>query len=383
MNFEGRVLIDLPRRPGSPVAVELARPGDINRVLCGQTPPSALQLLPAVYAVCAIAQSHAAVCALEQAMGVSVSPATANARKALTAMETLREHLLRIALDWPGFIGTAPRGADIRPVMTTVARLSKALFGNQPAFAPGNEAHPDRDAAMAIVDEAEALLEAEVFAEPLQWWRARTTGADIEEWLATANTVASGVLHRVTSDGWSTVGATPAVCLQRLSSVAVRRWLQTGRLEDLIRTGSAQRPVPETTVYSRHIEDPMLAAFSGNGLAPRLFARLVELARLPSELRMLIGEQKHDAEPMLDADGFGWSAIDAARGLLVHAAQMQDGVIANYRILPPTRWNFDCEGVAKRCLSTLSNCDEGEKLRQAHLIVNAIDPCVAHNIRMH
>lgn len=385
MNLEGRVLIDLPRAAGSPVRVEFARPGDICAILRGRTAAEVLSLIPAVYSICATAQSHAAVSALEQASGIAVSPMTKDARKALTGMETLREHLLRIALDWPGFLFERPRGANVRQAMAMVPSLKEALFGTPAAFELGREATPNAAEALKVIAEAETLLVEEVFAEPLEHWLERAAAGEIEAWAGSAKTVAARLFDSILQDGSVRSGETSMATVPLPSANGIRVWLQQKDPNQLPIADSPAKFVPETTLYSRRANDPVVAALKGSGLGPRFVARLVELARLPDELRSLINNDDNQVRPAPAGDGFGWSAIEAARGLLIHAVELRDGCIADYRVLPPTRWNFDADGVAKRCLSELdfsanNSCDE--LLRQANLIVNAIDPCVAHEVRV-
>lgn len=385
MNLEGRVMIDLPRTAGLPVKVEFARPGDICALLRGRTATEALELIPAVYSICATAQAHAAVTALEQASGVAVSPKTQKARKALTGMETLREHLLRIALDWPGFLDELPRGSNVRSAMALVPRLTQALFKCASAFTLGREACPDPAEAQDVIDKAEALLAAEVFAQPLNDWLERTEAGELAAWADEGSTVAARLVANVVQASTERAVNGLPVALSMPLDDDIKDWL---RDQDQTRlpTNTATQLVPETTLYSRRISDPAVSALTGSELQARLIARLVELARLPGELQALIAEDDANIPAARQTDGFGWSAIEAARGLLIHAVQLRDGRIVDYRVLPPTRWNFDAEGVAKRCLTKLDftrGDDDAALLRQANLIVNAIDPCVGHEVRVH
>ena len=51
--------------------------------------------------------------------------------------------------------------------------------------------------------------------------------------------------------------------------------------------------------------------------------------------------------------------------------------------LPPTNVNFAPGGIAAECLAQLAADNDGERLGLASLVVNAIDPCVAYDVRMH
>ncbi len=373
--MEGRVIIDLPR--GAPAEVSFTEPGDIGGLLCGRKPEEALALVPLVYALCGTAQSQAAVTALENALGVAASSRSRAARDALTAMETLREHSLRIALDWPGFLELPPQAERLRPVMELLPALTAALFGGQAPFALGAEAAPDKAAALRVIDAAEVLLVREVFGEPLDRWRARRGWDGLRSWAREGGSLAGRLLTTVIEAGWRDAGAVAARPLAVPAAEDLRAWLTRGD-ELPLAAGAA---LPETTPFSRNLGDPLLAGLESGGLAARLTARLVELARLPAALRALVEGETIASPQASRSDGFGFAAVEAARGLLIHAAELRDGAVARYRILPPTRWNFDAAGIARRCLCELAAGDAAARRRQAELLVNAVDPCVRHEVR--
>jgi hypothetical protein len=373
--LEGRVVIDLPR--GAPARVAFTEPGDIGGLLRGRRPEEALALVPLVYALCGTAQSHAAASALESALGITPSPSTQAARAALTAMETLREHSLRIALDWPGFLDLPPQGGRLRPVMDLLPRLTAALFGGEALFALGAEAAPDKPAALQAIDAAEDLLVREIFGEPLDDWRARRGWDGLRTWAQESGSLAGQLLASVNTAGWRETGAVAARPLAVPAAEDLRAWLTSGNDLPL----AADAILPETTPFSRNLDDPLLASLESGGLAARLAARLVELARLPAALRALVQGETTPTSHVAAGQGFGFAAVEAARGLLIHAVELRDGAVARYRILPPTRWNFDAAGIARRCLSELAAGDAAARRRQADLLVNAVDPCVRHEVR--
>ncbi|HBQ37055.1 MAG TPA: Ni,Fe-hydrogenase I large subunit, partial [Rhodobacteraceae bacterium] len=59
---------------------------------------------------------------------------------------------------------------------------------------------------------------------------------------------------------------------------------------------------------------------------------------------------------------------------LIHMARMENGLIADYKILAPTEWNFHPDGVASQALAGLVP-------DQARALVEAIDPCVDFEVR--
>ncbi|MCP4934253.1 MAG: Ni,Fe-hydrogenase I large subunit, partial [bacterium] len=88
-------------------------------------------------------------------------------------------------------------------------------------------------------------------------------------------------------------------------------------------------------------------------------------------------------EDGLEREGFGLAQVEAARGRLVHLAQVDQGIVRAYTILAPTEWNFHPQGVAARALTRIGkDSDDGARFR-AGMLVKAIDPCVAFKVRLH
>lgn len=373
---EGHVHIELSRRPGHAAKVSYDQPGVIGHLLCGKSPSDATQIIPRLYSVCGTAQAYAAVTALERALGVEADAQTAGARAALTAMETLREHVLRIAFDWPGFCNEAPRVAEVADVMKLGAALANALFSAAPPFGIGAQAMPDNAALEQVVARARNLLEGQIFGEPTEIWQARLGMTAFAEWATAEKTIAARLFAGILRDSCFTAGSAPAQPLLPPPADKIRDWLFSADDTSLMQTSL----IPETTLFTRNLHDPMMASIGGDGLGARLLARLVELAQLPERIRSLASGK--GATPVIQEleRGAGASAVEAARGLLIHAVALHDGLIQGYAILPPTRWNFDANGIAARCLSAIEVFDEASRLRQAYLIVNAIDPCVHYEV---
>jgi Ni,Fe-hydrogenase I large subunit len=111
-------------------------------------------------------------------------------------------------------------------------------------------------------------------------------------------------------------------------------------------------------------------------------ARLVDLALIPARTRRLIGG-KGSATKGGREDGKGWSRVRTARGDLLHAAALSDGKVLRYAIVQPTRWNFDGRGAAARCLADLAAAGTAvSRRRRAELLIDALDPCVAYDLRI-
>jgi hypothetical protein len=120
---------------------------------------------------------------------------------------------------------------------------------------------------------------------------------------------------------------------------------------------------------------------SGSTAASRLRARYEELPQLATALRddatlMQLGWLKQVR--VGENSGLAW--LQTSRGLLIHYAQVKNGVVADYRIVAPTEWNFHPRGAYARGLTGQPAASLEEARRHAELLLLALDPCVEHEI---
>ncbi len=377
MSIEGRVTIDLGADGASAVRVEYHAPLQIAGLVRGKTPQVAAAIFPLIYSVCGNAQAHAAALALEAAGGITGDPATANARAILTALESWRESLLRVVADWPATLGEPADLSAARPAMNYLAHMKAALFDDGDPFALGAVAVPDQRNVLAIVAEAEQLAGELVFGEASERFLARRGQSGLLDWAQAQATPAAAFLLKLTNSGWADEAAIDAASLELPQAPGdIGQWLAFARGE---RSDFDIAAVPETTLYSRRRNEQPVAGLRSGAMGARYVARLAELARLPVEMRDLVtGRARPDACSGM-AGGHGIAVVEAARGLLTHAVRLEAGRVADYRVVSPTDWNFHTRGIAARCLATLG--DREDRIEMAHLVVRAIDPCVAYEMR--
>ncbi|MEW5963591.1 MAG: nickel-dependent hydrogenase large subunit [Pseudomonadota bacterium] len=386
MSFEGRVTIDVRRGEAPVVRVSFTQPGDVTRALLGKTPAEAQTIVPALYALCGKAQAHAARLALDAAEGRTPGIAELTGLQCLTDMESLRENTLRIALDWPRLLGERADPAGLKPLMRLVSDLESVLRSGDDARAGDAGKGFARDSVLRVIDAAERLLAELVFGEPLAHWQARLDADAVCAWAAQGRTPAGRLVHHIHSQGKAEAGSIFLHRLAPLDGHAVLAWLAAGSEQALpLMSG---RPVPETTLLARHAGDRRLARVtangqSGHGLWARLTARLIELSELPAHMRDLLCGRLAPCAGRALGEATGMGEVTAARGTLMHVAAVEDGRITRYRVLAPTRWNFDADGVASRAVESIA-VEHGEDAKMlAELMVNAIDPCVAYSVGVH
>lgn len=428
MKLEGQVTIDLagipdaasPRRERS-LLVRFDQPGKIETALKGKTPQQALDMISVLFTLCGMAQKFASHTALSMAMGAPINPAEQARRQALVEMESLREHFLRIMLDWPGFIGAGAQekknaAASVAPAMRFVARLKKILFPDGKAFAllqkgQGEMAIPMQGKAEALVDESAALLADLVFGMTPEKWLKLVSSEQIENWAQNSDTVAASFITSLMDHkADDTAPDGPSFTPEKINGAlvpAIKAWLEAkGKKADdeaIIFAGSQSGKqgdlfdarMPETTPFSRNCNHPIVKAAcqnrQANALLARHLARLVELAGLPVRMHRLLADGSVFEQTGTEGQGgFGWSHVAAARGSLIHGVQLDDSSdVARYRILPPTRLNFAGNGIAAQLIGHLcqKRAYQGQDVqtetslrRQIDLIVNAIDPCVGYQV---
>lgn len=431
----GRLQIHLHRQPeGLAVTIHSSRLTGASRVFIGKDLTTTVRTLPSLFSVCATAQAVACVTAGEAALGIRPHPRALAARLLLVDLETMREHLWRLLLDWPRFLGAGPRGAAMAQVMGTCDQVRRALAANGDPLLPGAaDLQPDAAAAAGALMALTAITVREVLGQPPGDWLATTTNHQaLRHWARTSDTPAARLIDLVNCQGWAGLGRSPVVVLPPLTLAELDARLSGPGAEAFIAAPLWEGAAAESTPFARQLNQPLVADLDrelGNGLLPRLAAQLVELAallvELPRRLAALANGAHPDAppddhpryppddhpdnrpddypdnpcdDPVLGAAiqshagwrdllaegrmpaGTGLAQVQAARGLLVHRLTLELGRLTDYRILAPTEWNFHPQGAAALGLATLPATNDATLHRLAGLFITALDPCVAYDI---
>ena len=439
----GRLQIHLHRQTGGlGVRIQSSRLTNASRVFIGKDLRATLATLPRLFSVCATAQTVACVAAGEAALGLRPHPRVLATRLLLVDLETVREHLWRLLLDWPRFLGEGPQGPAMAQVMAAFDQGRRALTANDDPLRPGAglgavairadgattadaatapadataapadatappAAAPTAATATANADAAAALTALSAIASrqvlgqaPDEWLATVGNLQALRHWARTGDTAAARLIDLVDRQGWAGLGRSPVAVLPPLTLAALDARLSGPGAEAFIAAPRWQGTAAESTPFSRQLNQPLVADLArelGNGLLPRLAAQLVELSSLLVELpRRLVALTEADpsaevvpahAEPLAGrhagaapSPGTGLAQVQAARGLLVHRLTVEQGRLADYRILAPTEWNFHPQGAAALGLATLPATDEATLRRLAGLFITALDPCVAYDI---
>jgi coenzyme F420-reducing hydrogenase alpha subunit len=342
------------------VSIHSTRPVAAHRLLEGQAVEEVLRRVPLLFSICGRAQGVAAAEAIEAARGLRAGEAVRLERERAIAGECLQEYCWRMLIDLPALLGEAARPGELADLRRRIAAA--------------DEAFKWADVAVA----AEELIERAVFdMSPGAWLKLRP--AALEAWLARGGSPTPRLLAR----------------LRRLrlgGEFGLLPWLEEADLPALAarlesEPDFAQRPnwqgrPAETGALARQRAHPAVVrevAQHGATAAARMLARLLELAQLPEQLREARAGGIRSVSPR---PGTGIAAVETARGTLLHWVELAAGQVLRYRIVAPTEWNFHPEGAFARGLTGCPVRSETEARGAAGLLAHALDPCVAHEIRI-
>jgi len=384
MSIEGnlKIRLEIGHAAANRVSIESNRPVHASRVFCGKDIAESLNLIPLLFSICATAQACAGVRACEQALGLNVSAKTERLRDLLVNMETLREHLWRILLDWPSFIDRNPDQPAVAEIVAIQRGYRLGLCPESDLFQPGGaECCPVRTDLSTWIGRLSNLLQQAVFGRPVARWLEIAGQPALAGWAASETTVAAAMIDGILRAGWSGVGACHSMALPPLLDRPLHQAMQKAAfIERPQWSGQCCESSSAVRVDSSLLRS--LKREHGNGLLVRLVARMTELAFLSEQLLPEVdaGDNDHPgAEGRVNNPGIGQAS--AARGQLVHRVELAGDRIASYRILAPTEWNFHPQGVVVQALSSLQG-DRDQVQRQARLLINAIDPCVTYQLQI-
>ena len=361
------------------VTISSSRPLAASRLFEGKTIDDTLGLVPLLFNVCGQAQRTAAVRAIESAQGTAAGVEVEHARDRLVQLETLREHLWRVLLEWPGFCGAAPASGSMSLLMGRIEAAKWAIDGqgtlctrpglDRPAGA-GGALPRELGALRGIV--AEHVLGI----DPARWLDAGAP--ELSRWIAHTDTPAAQLLRFVYSRDWEAIGQTESHAMPALAAEALLAVLDGPDAAAFIAEPTLGEGSIETGPGARQQRHPLIVALRerhGQGLITRLAARLVEIAQITLDL------------PLGDADtpagmAPGLAQLEAARGRLVHRVVLDGGRIQRYRILAPTEWNFGPDGPAVQALRGIAQVPPTGVRAQAELLIHAIDPCVGYKLEV-
>jgi len=390
-NIEGQINIDIfPQRTnGASVEVTSSRPVQAAKVFIGKTPEDVLSIVPLLFSVCGTAQTRAALTCIEQHLHIEADPAVETARDMLVLLENAKEHLMRIFLDWPKLFDLKDDSKHLPYLCKLISEFKPALFQKGLAFTLDSKLDIDNKKLNRLIDTLEEYLHDHVFHCSTQNWLAHQDIKGLCEWAGQSRNIAAQSINVICKQGWASQGSINYQQLPELESRQLVKQLKADDADEFIARPVWQGSCYETTTLTRQFEHPLIQSLHQKfqaTLITRWVARLVELARIPQQLhamqkQLIDKEQNTQRQPAVSQAGL--SQIETARGRLIHHVEIDKGTISNYQILAPTEWNFHPRGLIAQNLSAINTDDENELDQLAHILINAIDPCVGYQLRIH
>ena len=375
---EGRLDIRVDTVHGE-VGIRSSRPLAASRLFEGKTIDQTLGLVPLLFNVCGQAQRTAAVRAIESAQRTGATPAVERDRDLLVQLETLREHLWRVLLEWPRFYGADPASGPMSLLMARIAAARQALDAEGLLCTrPGlDHAEGSSEAANRELQALRGLVAEHVLGlDPARW---AEIGADgLSNWAETTATPAARLLRFVYREGWAAIGRTSTRAMPDLDATALCGRLDAADADAFIAEPTLDGEALETGPAARQNTHPLVSALRerhGSGLIQRLAARLVEIASITLDLPVAAARAPA-------ATPAGLAQLEAARGRLCHRVVLDGARIQRYRILAPTEWNFGPDGPAVQALRGITDPRPGRARLQAELLIHAIDPCVGYKLEL-
>jgi hypothetical protein len=380
MPIEGEIAVRIDRAAGrvARVTIRSTRPLATARVVVGRRVGEAARLVPRLYSVCANAQGAASASALAAARGQPPSPSSLAAQAFAVALENLQEDLRRLLMDIPRVLGELPQVAPVATARRSFAPVLSVLPGtiDADAVTPDARRHATDAAIDAVADH--------VLGEAPSRFAARSDADALERWAREAATAPARVLRAVLDRdgrlGASDVPTLPSMTRERVEATLLPSLAADAAFPAAPRVDGAPR---ETGALARMAAHPAIAAFvsrHGRGVASRLAARVGDVARTSAALAENATPARIDA--WATRDGAGVALVETARGLLLHRAEVRGDTVTGYGVVAPTEWNFQPGGPLERSLAGLDAADAQALHRDAALVVQSLDPCVACGIEV-
>lgn len=279
--------------------------------------------------------------------------------------ECLREHVRRLALDWPtlwqqaGIVGVSPHLAKVL--------LDQALQG--PVLSPAFALAGQRDAARHWLEQNWLEQSAE------SWW---------SDWCVDGWTAWRRWLHRARGPLTTCLRAVQeAEPLADWQPAAVRALPGADALDLRILAAASPGEAPRwqgqachTGPWSR-LMARQLWPQEASGLSGLIAARLIETVVLCLERPE---PWLHWQAQSLDAQ-HAVACMDTARGLLVYRLQIEDTRVVACDVHAPTDWNLHPEGDCAQALVRIAAHTRDAELPAALcLLMSAFDPCTPYRV---
>lgn len=351
-------------RPGITGHRPILQPGRLARLVQGHPDPQLPELLGSVFTLCA----HAHMRTSRHVLGLA---AMAQDAPVFHLLETARDHLRSMALDWPAWL----------PEPVTGSASLRWLAGCPLALA-GPLRAPNEDAAWKALAALHAWLAHSVLQTDTDSWLARHRPSDaLAKWcqeqasrLLPAHCLAywlgSALPEHYATPVLDVLHPDPARQSRQLLALGQCIAKQVDFAQYPTWQGQCAENGPWTRLRHRAV-----------GINPtfslRLASRWVDLLEITCATPDSASDQVLSSGTLALGDGQTLAWCEMARGLLLHWCQRDSsGAVQDYKVIAPTEWNFHPQGTLARTVSALRADDR----RTAKALAAAFDPCVACSV---
>lgn len=370
MSIEGKITIKIQRDrtalgSKNTIKVSSSRRTNIADFLKGKSPEEAITILPVIFNICGQAHAHAAKMAFNKQVQGSY----------LTVLcENAREHILRIFTGWNSDNKTNLSQIHLSEIVGLVSKMKSTIENERTSL--------NQTGINNIAQQLRDFLQTNVFHIQLNEWLELKTDHQLQSWAQNTNTIAGQFILNTYVKNWQSVGSVKPSFLPEITADKLSNKMHQKGAAKFIAQPHWASSCYETGSLSRNKDHPLISTLAqkhGYGLLLRQIARLVELANIPSQI------ERHATMENAKIKKLGFGQVETARGRLSHSVIYDKGIIADYKILAPTEWNFHPQGVLTKSLQNLSASAElpDEEIEaMAEMIIEAIDPCVAYDVRL-
>lgn len=293
----------------------------VSRLLVGKSADEVPALLGALFAICPSAQKLAGSLAIASARGEEPDNDELLHAQRAAKLEIIREHGLRILLGWAGALAEQPdRAAAAQVNAMTRGGASGALS---------------------------RLVDDRIFAGSLQEWLAINDMTALTDWAGEGRCIAA-------------------------------RFIANGLVRQDVPDSLNQ---PKSTLVARHLGHPLLKAFEPGRVVSFHVARLIDLAKLTTEMAD-DGGKSFVAQKTNKGSGHGSASVFCSRGQLTHRLHLADDKVRDYEILSPTDTAFAMNGFGRQWLQQIGLVQHDKRDDAALAVVQALDPCVEYRIEV-
>ncbi len=380
MTAAGNIYICLTHDAGQvrELAIQSTRPRGLTQLFNNKTPEHLLTLLPLLFTLCANAQAFSALLVCRSALDLSDEAEADKARECLVRLETLREHFWRIIVDWPVLLDHQADKTELARFLALEREAKAALFKNGEAFKLSSCFLGYSNRWHDLVADVIALLARVLFEGDWLHFAELSHAEQLAAWVHQHSCLPAQLLKTLHANDWLTVGHHEHAHLPIHALDQLHGQLQHADLQAFCQQPSWYQTPVETTPLSRLQQQPLVAALTqryGHGLLTRFCAVLLDIVDCLKRL-----QQPDLSVSCYKTGAVRFAEVPAARGLLIHRLELQDGLVYDYQIIAPTEWNFHPNGVLAASLRNLSAANATELKQQVHWLVHAIDPCVAYSL---